>query len=118
VCVVVGLQEEKKKKKKKKADEIRFEDLKFEEKIGEVSATHRQLLSCVADSVVTVQGSFGEVFRGYLWGQEVALKKLRIKGDLSRRSPSFSMLFGCSRERSRGKAERVQERGKRLPARD
>jgi hypothetical protein len=28
------------------------------------------------------QGSFGEVYRGTLWGQEVALKKLRIKDKL------------------------------------
>jgi len=48
------------KRKKPKFDEISFDDIRFEEKIGE--------------------GSFGEVYRGFLWGQEVALKKLRIKG--------------------------------------
>lgn len=40
-------------------DEIHVDDIKFGEKIGE--------------------GSFGEVYRGSLWGQEVALKKMRIK---------------------------------------
>ena len=49
-----------KKAKKQRKDEIHFADLRFGEKIGE--------------------GSFGEVFRGTLWGQEVAIKKLRIKG--------------------------------------
>jgi len=48
------------KQKKPKFDEISFDDIRFEEKIGE--------------------GSFGEVYRGFLWGQEIALKKLRIKG--------------------------------------
>ena len=48
------------KTKKSKKDEIHFADLRFGDKIGE--------------------GSFGEVFRGTLWGQEVAIKKLRIKG--------------------------------------
>lgn len=52
--------EKKVKVKKKKKDEIRFEDIKLEEKIGE--------------------GSFGEVYRCTLWGQEVAMKRMhRIK---------------------------------------
>ena len=48
-----------KKTKKHRKDEIHFADLRFMGKIGE--------------------GSFGEVFRGSLWGQEVAIKKLRIQ---------------------------------------
>ena len=48
-----------KKAKKHRKDEIHFADLRFGGKIGE--------------------GSFGEVFRGSLWGQEVAIKKLRIQ---------------------------------------
>ena len=49
----------KAKAKKHRKDEIHFADLRFGAKIGE--------------------GSFGEVFRGSLWGQEVAIKKLRIQ---------------------------------------
>ena len=43
-----------KKAKKQKRDEIRFADIRFGEKIGE--------------------GSFGEVFRGTLWGVDCAIK--------------------------------------------
>lgn len=51
-----------KKVKKRELHELRFDDIKFGEKIGE--------------------GSFGQVFKGKLWGQEVALKRLRINGDV------------------------------------
>jgi hypothetical protein len=39
-------------------DEIKFEDIKFGPKIG--------------------QGAFGEVFKGILYGQEIAIKKLIV----------------------------------------
>jgi len=50
--------ENKKTKKKPRRDELKFSDIKFETKIGE--------------------GGFGEVYQGHLWGQEVAIKKLRL----------------------------------------
>ena len=50
------------KKKRGSVDEIQYSDLVFENKIGE--------------------GAYGDVYRGYLWGQEVAIKKIRLeKGD-------------------------------------
>ena len=50
----------KKKKRGSSEDEIRHADLDFKEKIGE--------------------GAYGDVYRGYLWGQEVAIKQIRLDG--------------------------------------
>ena len=50
----------KKKKRGSSEDEIRLADLEFKEKIGE--------------------GAYGDVYRGYLWGQEVAIKQIRLDG--------------------------------------
>ena len=50
----------KKKKRGSSEDEIRVADLEFKEKIGE--------------------GAYGDVYRGYLWGQEVAIKQIRLVG--------------------------------------
>ena len=47
------------KKKRGSEDEIQYSDLMFGEKIGE--------------------GAYGDVFRGYLWGQEVAIKQIRLE---------------------------------------
>ena len=50
----------KKKKRGSSEDEIRVADLDFKEKIGE--------------------GAYGDVYRGYLWGQEIAIKQIRQDG--------------------------------------
>ena len=50
----------KKKKRGSSEDEIRVADLEFKEKIGE--------------------GAYGDVYRGYLWGQEIAIKQIRLEG--------------------------------------
>ena len=47
-----------KKKRGSSEDEIQVADLDFKEKIGE--------------------GAYGDVYRGYLWGQEVAIKQIRL----------------------------------------
>jgi serine/threonine protein kinase len=46
-------------RKRRKRHELHYEDIKIDRKIGE--------------------GSFGHVYKGYLWGQEVAVKKLRLR---------------------------------------
>ena len=65
----------KPKREKKRHDEVRYTDIQIGEKIGEVWFVCFFLL-CYS---FWFQGSFGTVFKGSLWGQDIALKKLRIK---------------------------------------
>ena len=49
----------RKKKRRGSEDDIVYSDLVFEEKVG--------------------AGAYGDVYRGYLWGQEIAIKQIRLE---------------------------------------